>query len=699
MDLPTYTSIWRIEKRLYKLYDFRLPMPLPIGQVTVFAAVAVPYVVILQLLGLPFNHTLIWLYILPPGVVTWLATRPVLESKRLPELIKSQLRYLAEPAVICRMAPLAERDVMIVTGRVWRPRTRRAPEAGLTAALEAGPAETGPAESVPADEWTEPEPVAEPVVARRRRPLAPGRSRGRARAGDPEPREDFGPAEPAGPAGLALDREQIRAAGEPWAAAPVLDESVLDEPVMAVPALTAPALTEDQDRRVRPHQFRGLPVRSWRAGQAVASRPRRPEPEPEPEPVPEPEPEREPETADAGQAAEPAQTAGPAQAAEPAKAADPARTAEPEEAPEPARTAEPKEAPEPAETPAAEEQPAAGRHAAPERPAATPGPPQHLRPQVTVVGRGGAAPAVERALAGPSARRGDVRAGRVAVVPGGHRPGKPDLLQRDRSRAQLPIGGPARVVVLGCTVGAGQTMTALLTGDVLASLRADRVAVLDLNPGSGSLAKRAEARPALGQAALLGSSRLAVIAPPRPGANGPFGAAQHAPRADAELAFEAATDRYDLVLADPATVAVPRLLGLADQLVLVAPASGAAPGAVAMTFEWLEAHGRSELAAGAIMVLNGVSRRSIAHVEQAERVCAGRCRAIVRVPWDDQLQQRPPLRTPGSDAGPQRGRPHWAGVLSPGTAAAFTALAGVLVTGLAGRDPGHEPAELGQGRR
>ena len=59
MDLPTYTSIWRIEKRLYKLYDFRLPMPLPIGQVTVFAAVAVPYVIILQMLGLQFNHTLI----------------------------------------------------------------------------------------------------------------------------------------------------------------------------------------------------------------------------------------------------------------------------------------------------------------------------------------------------------------------------------------------------------------------------------------------------------------------------------------------------------------------------------------------------------------------------------------------------------------------------------------------------------------
>ena len=120
MELPTYTSIWRIEKRLYKLYDFRLPMPLPVGQIAVFAAVTVPYIVLLTLFGLPFNHNLFWLYVLPPGLLTWLATRPVLESKRLPELIISQARYIGEPSTWCRMAPLAEKDEVVVFGRVWR---------------------------------------------------------------------------------------------------------------------------------------------------------------------------------------------------------------------------------------------------------------------------------------------------------------------------------------------------------------------------------------------------------------------------------------------------------------------------------------------------------------------------------------------------------------------------------------------------
>ena len=114
MELPTYTNIWRIEKRLYKLYDFRLPMPLPVGQIAVFTAIAVPYVIILTLLGLPFSHTSFWLYVLPPGVLAWLATRPVLESKRLPELIVSQLRYLGEPRSWCRLAPLAEKEEILV---------------------------------------------------------------------------------------------------------------------------------------------------------------------------------------------------------------------------------------------------------------------------------------------------------------------------------------------------------------------------------------------------------------------------------------------------------------------------------------------------------------------------------------------------------------------------------------------------------
>jgi hypothetical protein len=286
-----------------------------------------------------------------------------------------------------------------------------------------------------------------------------------------------------------------------------------------------------------------------------------------------------------------------------------------------------------------------------------------------------APPAVERALAAPSQRRADGRTGRVTVVPGGHRPGKPGQLQRDRARAQLPLDRHRCVVVLGCTVGAGQTVTTLLTGEVLASLRSDQVAVLDLNPGSDSLAWQAQFRPALGQAASLSPSRLIVITPEddRP-----------APEVAAAVsAFEGASAEHQIVLADPSTSVVTRLLPVADQLVLVAPASAAAARAIGMTFEWLDAHGQAELAAAAIMVMNGVSRGSMPQVEQAERVCIGRCRAIVRIPWDDHLSTQISKRTSSAGSGTPAGR-KWTGLLSPGTVSAGTALSGVLVAALTG---------------
>ena len=110
---------------------------------------------------------------------------------------------------------------------------------------------------------------------------------------------------------------------------------------------------------------------------------------------------------------------------------------------------------------------------------------------------------VERALSGPGERRGAGWPGHVTVVPGGRGPGRPDHLKEARSRAVLPMDRPRLVVVLGCTVGAGQTVTALMLADLLAGLRAEPVAALDLNPGPASLAELAGA-PAITVGAVLG---------------------------------------------------------------------------------------------------------------------------------------------------------------------------------------------------
>ena len=293
---------------------------------------------------------------------------------------------------------------------------------------------------------------------------------------------------------------------------------------------------------------------------------------------------------------------------------------------------------------------------------------------------------MERALSGPGQHRGGISwREHVRVVPGGQGPGRPDMERRDRARVQLSINGPRLIVVLGCTVGAGQTVTTLVLADVLASLRGEPVAALDLNPGQTSLTDMARTSPAGTARGLLtggpptvpgqrGQGRLDLIAHDSAPDGGPA-------LADEEYArvLEVLTSRYPLTLTDPGASAVARVLSAADQLILVAPASSDAARAVAMTMEWLDGHGYGGLCNEAITVINGVSKRSMSHVEQAELVVRGRCRAIVRVPWDDHLG------APATDqgAGGATDTESRFAQLRPPVQLAYTALAGVLVSALA----------------
>jgi MinD-like ATPase involved in chromosome partitioning or flagellar assembly len=293
------------------------------------------------------------------------------------------------------------------------------------------------------------------------------------------------------------------------------------------------------------------------------------------------------------------------------------------------------------------------------------------------------APSVERALSGPGSLNDASWRRRVKVVTGGQGqgPGQRDQATLDRERARLPLDGPRRIAVLGCTSGAGQSVIALMTGQVLAAARAVRVAVLDLNPGDTSLAARIE--PVTSVTALLTGRGPGPgsAAGPRPGrgwgrTRGSLdvivGDERHVLGAgDYQRLAGLLAERYPLTMIDPEPSGLTRVLPLADQLVLVIPASPEAATALAHTQQWLTAHGYDELAARAVTVVNGVSRRSSQDVLQAESVARGRCRAIVRVPWDDQLS--PEVNRAAKSLA----------ALHPQTRLAYTALAGVLVAGLA----------------
>ncbi len=324
---------------------------------------------------------------------------------------------------------------------------------------------------------------------------------------------------------------------------------------------------------------------------------------------------------------------------------------------------------------------------------------------------------------------------RAKVVAGGLGPGRPDPRAHDADRARTSLPGPARVVFLGCTGGAGQTAVTALTARTLAALRSERVSVVDLNTGQGSLSdqlretirdgvprgialitpRREPAEPGgdstagsdtgagndgttgTKRAADAGATPDAGSTPDAEAAPVPGSAAADSKPDSADPPGTPATsgsestpgrpiapvsvaeiesligDRHQLTCLDPAASAVARVLPLADLLVLIAPASEDAARAVAMTQEWLDAHGFGELSARAVTVINGVSTRSLPVTEQAEAVARGRCHAIVRVPWDRRLSG------PGAAGTDPR-------ELRQQTRDAYGALAGVIVNALAVTD-------------
>jgi hypothetical protein len=109
-------------------------------------------------------------------------------------------------------------------------------------------------------------------------------------------------------------------------------------------------------------------------------------------------------------------------------------------------------------------------------------------------------------------------------------------------------------------------------------------------------------------------------------------------------------------------------------LLIVAPPRPDAATSLANLQQWLDAHGYGDLAAQAVTVVNGVTKESMPNVLRIESVARGRCRAIVRLPWDQML---PRTRTPQSRL-------------------AFTALSGVLIAGLAAPPPAAQAATAAQ---
>lgn len=232
-ELRTYSDVWRIEKRLHRLYDFNLPAPVSTRTLWTSLAVFLVWIALLRLVGAPFTfgngwHLVLWT--VPPGLITVACIRPVAEGKRLPELALSYGRFVATMGVYARGRRVRLPGAVTVRARVWslagrtpapatepvaRPALRRSGRIDATATavvlpdtdgapLPAAPPLVQRPTLVPMARPTAPERPTEPEPAPAPAPAAAVVAVPEEPAAPPEPTEMFEPADAEGFAVLVM---------------------------------------------------------------------------------------------------------------------------------------------------------------------------------------------------------------------------------------------------------------------------------------------------------------------------------------------------------------------------------------------------------------------------------------------------------------------------------------------------------------
>lgn len=231
--------------------------------------------------------------------------------------------------------------------------------------------------------------------------------------------------------------------------------------------------------------------------------------------------------------------------------------------------------------------------------------------------------------------------------------------------------------------GVGKTTTTVGLGAAFAAQRGDRVIAVDANPDLGTLAQRVRSQTSSTARGLLedphihrysdvrahtsqAPNRLEVLASETdPAVSEAFG--EH----DYRAVLSILQAYYNIILTDCGTglmhSAMTGVLETADALVLVtSPAVDGARSAVA-TLDWLEHHGRADLAEHAVVVINAARRGArTVDVPRLEELFAGRCRAVRNVPYDPHLAE-------GAEVDPE--------LLSPAARRALLELAATVAEG------------------
>ena len=118
VPMATYTAVWKIERKLYKIHDVDLPRPVAISEAAAYIGFALVSFAAWSAVGVAFNQYTGWLYIVPPLVATWYVRRPVADAKTIPAYLATLARYHLEPKILDGLTPRRGADTTRLTARV-----------------------------------------------------------------------------------------------------------------------------------------------------------------------------------------------------------------------------------------------------------------------------------------------------------------------------------------------------------------------------------------------------------------------------------------------------------------------------------------------------------------------------------------------------------------------------------------------------
>jgi MinD-like ATPase involved in chromosome partitioning or flagellar assembly len=261
-------------------------------------------------------------------------------------------------------------------------------------------------------------------------------------------------------------------------------------------------------------------------------------------------------------------------------------------------------------------------------------------------------------------------------------PGRRELQEIEvMKRITAPFRGSRNIVMLSIKGGVGKTTVSLGLGHTFATHRNDRIVAIDASPDPGTLGQRVAGRGGsirdlvgmknvasyadIQALSTQQSTGLEIISSDRL-----FEGNASVTSDDYRHAVECLSSYFNLVMTDCGagvpTASLHSLLEVADQVVIVTAPMVDAGWSTGLLLDCLDDGGLGLLVSNATVVVNHVQQRVQVDEDEFDSYFASRCRAVVHLPWDENLASGGSMQLDQLRAATRNAYRHLAAIIADG---------------------------------